>query len=408
MEPPHVQTPVASEATTKAIADLATRAGIAHVHLLAWRDLDDPEAGGSEVHAHNIAAIWAQSGLAVTMRTSAAEGEPATRVRDGYTVSRKAGRHAVFPRSALSEMTGRLGPCDALVEIWNGMPFLSPLWWRGPRMIWLHHVHGPMWGMTLPGPIARAGVLLEERIAPPLYRDQPIVTLSDSSYRELVDDLGFRPADVRVVQPGVDPFFTPGGERNPTPLAVAVGRLAPVKDFPRLVRVMAEARRQVPDLELVIVGEGYERQRVLDTIDACDAHDWVRLAGRVTDEQLRDLYRRSWCAVSVSVREGWGMTLTEAAACGTPAVATDIAGHADAIDRDRSGLLRTTDGDLAAAVASVMTDVELRTRLQAGALARAEELTWERAALANFEVLAADALRRSGRPDDAAAVLGGR
>ena len=134
----------------------------------------------------------------------------------------------------------------------------------------------------------------------------------------------------------------------------------------------------------------------------------MRLAGRVTDEQLRDLYRRSWCAVSVSVREGWGMTLTEAAACGTPAVATDIAGHADAIDRDRSGLLRTTDADLAGAVASVMTDVELRTRLQAGALARAEELTWERAALANFEVLAADALRRSGRPDDAAAVLGGR
>lgn len=391
-----MQTPVASDTTTKAIADLAEQAGLRHVHMLAWRDLDDDEAGGSEVHAHNIAAIWAQSGLRVTMRTSAAVGQPSSTVRNGYSVSRKAGRYGVFPRSALSEMTGRLGPCDGLVEIWNGMPFFSPLWWRGPRMIWLHHVHGPMWGMTLPGPIAKGGVLLEETIAPRCYRRQPIVTLSDSSYRELIDDLGFSPERVRVVEPGVDPFFTPGGRRSETPLAVAVGRLVPVKDFPRLVRVMAGVRERVPDVELVIVGEGYERERVLDTIRSCGASDWVRLAGRVTDEQLRDLYRRAWLAVSVSVREGWGMTLTEAAACGTPSVATDIAGHADAVARDRSGLLRSSDPDLVDAISSVMLDPELRDRLQQGALARAAELTWEGAALANFEVLAADAIARRG------------
>lgn len=400
-----MQTPVASETTTKAIAELAAQAGLSHVHMLAWRDLDDDEAGGSEVHAHSIAAIWAQSGLQVTMRTSFAVGQPTSAVRDGYTVSRKAGRYGVFPRSALAEVTGRLGPCDALVEIWNGMPFMSPLWWRKPRVIWLHHVHGPMWGMTLPGPVAKAGVLLEERIAPKFYRHQPIVTLSPSSYDELVDDLGFDPERVSVIPPGLNPFFTPGGERSATPLAVAVGRLVPVKDFPRLVRVMAGVRERVPDAQLVIVGEGYERDTILDTIDAVGGRDWVRLAGRVTDEELRELYRSAWLATSVSVREGWGMTLTEAAACGTPTVATDISGHADAVARDRSGLLRSTDDELVEAITQVMTDDELRSRLQAGALARADELTWERTAQANFEVLAADALRRQGRHAEAAEVL---
>ncbi len=400
-----MQTPVASETTTKAIAELAAQAGLSHVHMLAWRDLDDDEAGGSEVHAHSIAAIWAQSGLQVTMRTSFAVGQPTSAVRDGYTVSRKAGRYGVFPRSALAEVTGRLGPCDALVEIWNGMPFMSPLWWRKPRVIWLHHVHGPMWGMTLPGPVAKAGVLLEERIAPKFYRHQPIVTLSPSSYEELVDDLGFDPERVSVIPPGLNPFFTPGGERSATPLAVAVGRLVPVKDFPRLVRVMAGVRERVPDAQLVIVGEGYERDTILDTVDAVGGRDWVRLAGRVTDEELRELYRSAWLATSVSVREGWGMTLTEAAACGTPTVATDISGHADAVARDRSGLLRSTDDELVEAITQVMTDDELRTRLQAGALARADELTWERTAQANFEVLAADALRRQGRHAEAAEVL---
>jgi len=389
-----VQTPVASEATTSAIAALAAQAGLRTVHLLAWRDLDDDEAGGSEVHAHNIASIWAQSGLEVTMRTSAAVGQPPERVREGYRATRYGSRYSVFPRSALAEVTHRMGRCDGLVEIWNGMPFMSPVWRRGPRMVWLHHVHGPMWGMTLPGPVAKFGELLEARLAPPFYRRQPMVTLSPSSKAEMVDDLGFDPDRVTVVPPGVDPFFTPGGDRSPTPLAVAVGRLAPVKDFPRLVRIMAAARERVPDLELVIVGEGYERPVVEEQIRAVGGQDWVRLAGHVTDEGLRDLYRRAWIVASASVREGWGMTLTEAAACATPTVATDIAGHADAVAVGRSGLLATTDADLTGLVVDVMTDAGLRARLQAGALERAGELTWEAAALDNFRVLADDALRR--------------
>jgi glycosyltransferase involved in cell wall biosynthesis len=330
----------------------------------------------------------------VTMRTSAAEGLPASGVRDGYTVSRKAGRYGVFPRSALSEIAGRLGPCDGLVEIWNGMPFFSPLWWRGPRAIWLHHVHGPMWGMTLPGPVARAGVALEERIAPRVYRHEPIVTLSPSSRDELVGDLGFDADRVTVVPPGVDPYFTPGGERSPTPLAVAVGRLVPVKDFPRLVRIMAKVRAEVPDVELVIVGEGYERDAILSQIRSHDAEDWITLVGRVSHHELRSLYRRAWIAVSTSVREGWGMTLTEAAACGTPSVATDIAGHADAVAVGRSGLLHAADADLVAATVRVLSDRPLLDQLSSGALSRAAELTWEHTAVANFEVLADDAVRR--------------
>lgn len=361
--------------------------------MLAWRDLDDDEAGGSEVHAHNIASIWTQSGIEVTMRTSFAVGRPPQATREGYRVSRRGSRYSVFPRSALAEATGRLGHCDGLVEIWNGMPFLSPVWRRGPRMIWLHHIHGPMWAMTLPGPIAKAGVFLEERIGPRLYRNQPIVTLSRSSEEEMIE-LGFPAANITVITPGVDPGFTPGGEKSPHPLAMAVGRLVPVKDFPRLVRIWARVLDRVPDAELVIVGEGYERPEIETEISRLGIEASVKLPGRISDAELLDLYRRSWVATSASVREGWGMTLTEAAACGTPAVATDIAGHADAVARDRSGLLADTDDDLAEALAAVLSDEQLRARLVQGALQRAAELTWEHAAVANFEVLAGDARRR--------------
>jgi len=391
-----VNTPVASEAARRRIADLAEGAGIRTVHMLAWRDLDDDEAGGSEVHAHNIASIWVQSGLEVTHRTSAASGRPAETERDGYRVVRRGGRHLVFPRAAVAEAVHRYGRADAVVEIWNGMPFGSPVWRRGPRVVWLHHIHGPMWGMTLPGPVARAGVFLEETIGPRLYRNQPIVTLSRSSEEELLE-LGFPAGNVQVITPGVDPAYSPGGPKSPTPLAMAVGRLVPVKDFPRLVRIWAQVLEEVPSAELVIVGEGYERAVIESEVARLGIEGSVRLPGRLSDAELLDLYRRSWLATSASVREGWGMTLTEAAACGTPAVATDIAGHADAVARDRSGLLANADGDLAAAMVAVLSDAELRARLEAGALERAAELTWEQSAVANFEVLAADAVRRNRR-----------
>src|SRR5690606_21430032 len=119
---------------------------------------------------------------------------------------------------------------------------------------------------------------------PRFYRHQPIVTLSPSSRDELVDDLKFDAERVAVIPPGVDPYFTPGGQRSETPLAVAVGRLVPVKDFPRLVRIMAGVRARVPDAELVIVGEGYERDAILTEVDRHGARDWVRLAGRISHE----------------------------------------------------------------------------------------------------------------------------
>lgn len=122
-----------SDAGRARMVELADQAGVRRIHMLGWRDLDDDEAGGSEVHASTVAALWAQAGLEITMRSSASVGRSAVGFRDGYRVVRRGSRYGVFPRAAAAEITGRHGPCDALVEIWNGMPFASPLWWRGPR-----------------------------------------------------------------------------------------------------------------------------------------------------------------------------------------------------------------------------------------------------------------------------------
>ena len=171
--------------------------------------------------------------------------------------------------------------------------------------------------MVLPAPLARAGQMLERRIAPPFYRRTPIVTLSESSRRHIMERLRLPAERLHVVPPGVDVRFTPGPSAT-TPLVAAVGRLMPAKGFPSLVRALAEVRRAVPEVELVIVGEGYERERIEGTIREFDAESWVTMPGRLSDDAIVDLYRRAWVVASASRAEGWGMTLTEAAACGTP------------------------------------------------------------------------------------------
>ena len=387
-------------ATTAEIAklgDLAAEAGLARVAMLAWRDLDDPEAGGSEVHASTIARLWAEAGIEVTMRTSFAAGQPQMSWRNGYRVIRKAGRYMVFPRAAFSEMMGWHGGRDGLVEIWNGMPFMSPVWARTPHVTWLHHVHADMWNMTLPPKLAAVGRTLESTIAPKFYRRTPVVTLSNSSKHELVEDLKFKPAMVHVVPPGIDPRFGPLGEKSPTPLVVAVGRLVPVKQFDVLVDALVKLHAHHPTMKAVIVGEGYRREQLEAQIHEARADRYIHLPGRITDEEVIDLYRRAWILTSASAREGWGMTVTEAAACGTPAVVTRIAGHSDAVAEGRSGLLADSPDELVDGLNRVIADAPLRDRLTAGALRHAEQFTWAATARGTLEVLAAEALRRRRR-----------
>ena len=375
------------------LAAIAAVAGIRRVHFLAWRDMDDPEAGGSELAAHMVASHWAAAGIEVTFRTSAIAGAPKAIERDGYQVHRRAGRYAVFPAAAWEGIRMGHRPGDAVVEIWNGMPFLSPLWYRGPRLVWLHHVHAEMWRMALPPLLARVGDTMERKLAPRFYRTSRIITPSESSRSEIVDMLGLSRDHITVVPPGIDARYTPGGARSGSPLVVAVGRLVPHKRFDDLLRALALAKASVPELQAVIIGEGYERS-ALEALQAqFGAADWLHLPGRVGDDELLSWYRRAWVVASASQREGWGMTLTEAAGCGTPAVATAIAGHVDAVLDGESGLLvdRTTPdgvGDFAEALTRVLTDDVLRNRLSKGALSRAGDLTWQATARRTLVALA--------------------
>jgi len=369
--------------------------GIRRVHVLAWRDLDDADAGGSEVHADEVMRRWAAAGLDVVHRTSAAPGLPATAQRNGYSVVRRGSRYSVFPRTMVAELAHRMGPFDGLIEIWNGVPWFSPLWCRRPNITVVHHVHDQMWEQMFPRPIAAACRVIETKIAPLAYRRTMVVSGSESTTAHL-RELGYREHRTQVVPYGVAAAYSPGGERAAHPLVLSVGRLAPVKEHELLIAAAVQAKRRVPALRMVIVGAGPRRAVLEQLIAEHDAGDWITMPGRIELDELIALYRQAWIIASASRSEGWGLTLTEAAACGTPAVVTDIPGHRCSVIDGVTGVLVPIE-KLGERIADVLLDDKLRTMLGAQALVRAGGLSWDVAAAGLLTALRDEARRGAKR-----------
>lgn len=103
---------------------------------------------------------------------------------------------------------------------------------------------------------------------------------------------------------------------------------------------------------------------------------------------MLELYQRAWVVASPSAYEGWGMTISEAAACATPAVVSPIPGHRDAVDDGVSGFLAEPGPAMERSLDALLSDPVLRRRMQKAALRRASALTWDRTALETLRVLA--------------------
>lgn len=368
-----------------------------------WQDLDNPTAGGAEVHFFEIFGRLAAAGHAVTLVASGWPGaEPVAEIR-GIHVRRVAGRHTFAARGrgavrrALREQR-----YDVVVEDINKLPLFLPLLTRLPFYVIVPHLFGSTAFREAAWPVA-AVVWAAERPVPWVYRHAAFHAISASTR----DDLVARgvPADrVRVICPGVDSaWFAPdvATPRAAAPTFLYVGRLKRYKGVETAVRAIASARQAGWDLRLDIAGQGDDRPRLERLAVTLGVAGAVRFLGFVSEEEKRTLLRRSWATVFPSPKEGWGITNVEAAACGTPAVAADSPGLRDSVRHEHTGLLVPCDDlpALAAALTRLAADPALVARLGAGGRAFAEALSWDAAAAQTADHLTATirATRRGER-----------
>ena len=260
-------------------------------------------------------------------------------------------------------MRGMLGQAvyDVVVEDINKLPLYLPTLTRLPLYVIVPHLFGTTAFREASLPVATV-VWLAEKPIPRVYRRAAFHAISDSTR----DDLVARGVDrqaVRVIYPGVDgEWYTPDAAvgRTATPTFLYVGRLKRYKGVETALRAVALARERRPDLRLEIAGGGDDRERLEGVCARLGVADGVEFLGFVSEQRKRELLRQVWGVVFPSVKEGWGISNVEAAACGTPAVASNSPGLRESVRDGETGMLVPHDDPeaLAAALLRLSENVE--------------------------------------------------
>ncbi|WP_110181553.1 glycosyltransferase family 4 protein [Nocardioides solisilvae] len=344
------------------------------VAFLSWRDTLHPDGGGAEVYLERVAQELVSRGHRVTIRCAAHPGAPAREVRHGVRFSRAGGRLTVYPRGLL----WLLGPgrrYDTVVDVVNGLPFAAPLVRRRGLVALVHHVHREQWHIIYPGWPGRVGWFVESRVVPRLYRRVPFLTVSEASRRDLVA-LGLPATAVSVARNGLDPSPVSAPEA-PAPTLVVCARLVPHKRLEEAFEVLARLRAGMPALRLDVVGDGWWRAELEREVLDRGLAEAVVFHGHVDAAERDRLLARAWVHLLPSVKEGWGLSIMEAAGLGTPSVAYRSAGGVtEAIVDGETGMLADDLDGLCDATRRLILDAAERARLGSNAARRARGFTW--------------------------------
>ncbi len=355
-----------------------TRTAYGHVLILNWRDTRNPEGGGSEFYAEQVAAALARRGHPVTMFCAAHSEAPAEETTgDGVRIVRAGRRRSVYARAAWAYLRGRLGRPDVVVDVQNGLPFLARLYARRPVVLLVHHVHREQWRVVL-GPLAaRFGWWVESWLSPRVHRGCPYVTVSEATRDELVG-LGVDPARIRIVHNGTPAPPSTTVARAAEPTLLVLGRLVPHKRVEIALRTLHALVPDHPGAQLVVAGRGWWLAPLRAEAARLGVADRVRFVGHVGDVEKARLLAEAWLLLVPSLKEGWGLSVIEAASHGTPAVAFRHAGGvAESVVDHRTGLLAEGEDEFARHCADLLADASRRTAMGTAARTHAARFSWD-------------------------------
>jgi glycosyltransferase involved in cell wall biosynthesis len=305
--------------------------------IFNWKDLAHPAAGGAEVFTEEVGRALVVRGHEVTLHVAAVAGRPAREVVDGVQIVRAGSRFGVYRAARRFWAREGGGSFDIVVDEINTRPFLTPRWLKGaPVVALIHQLAREIWFYEMPFPVSYLGRYVLEPWWLRAYRDVPALTVSESSAESLRRLHGWR--NVSVVPEGSTPHEAPQVPKEQQPTAVFLGRLVAMKRPGHAIEALRQLRQSYPDARLWVIGEGPLRLA---------PEDGVTFLGRLERTELLTRLARAHVLVATSIREGWGLNVSEAAACGTPAIGYAVPGLVDSIRASGGATVEPTPKALA-------------------------------------------------------------
>ena len=367
-------------------------------HLLAinFRDPAHPEAGGAELHLEQVLLEAVRRGWRVTWLAAGFPGGAREGEHLGMRIVRRGSWwnfNFVVPGVLRREFMRAQAP-DLVVEDVNKVPCFTPWLTRTPVAVVVPHLFGTTAYREANVAVATY-VLGLEALIPWAYARCRFLVISESTRDDLVVR-GIEPSRIEVVHCGLDHDryrVDPAVSKAPVPTLVFVGRLRRYKGLDWVLRALPAVRARVPGVRLEIVGDGPFAGALRRQAARLGLESAVEFLGYVSVAEKTRRLQTAWAAVQPSPKEGWGLTVVEAAACGTPVVATDAPGLRDSVRRDETGLLVpfADDAALADALARVLLDEGLRARLSRAAVAWASRFRWDECGRRSMDALLGEA-----------------
>jgi len=353
--------------------------------VISYRDIRHPEFGGAEVILYEIFRRYAAAGHQVTFITGHWPAAPREDEIEGMRILRGGNQYTfnfVAPRM-LARLLAR-EPVDLVVEDINKIPFFTPLHQkRAPVLAVVPHLFGTTVFQQAAFPLA-CYVYFWERFIPLVYRRCRFSVLSDTTFADL-RRRGIAPERMRVIRGGLDHDFHRPPEREgraPKPVILYLGRVKKYKRIDLVIEAMPEILARVPAAEYWIVGEGDHVPALQRLVARRGLEQHVRFWGYRGGGEKYETLAQTRVLVYTSPKEGWGLSVIEAAALGIPSVASDSPGLRESVRPEETGYL-VAHGDvgaLADRIARLLEDDDLWWRMGRRGQEWAAQFTWERSA----------------------------
>jgi len=351
--------------------------------IFNWRDIKNPEAGGAEVYIHEVAKRLAKKGNEVILFSAKFKNAKNEEEIDEVKVVRRGSKGTVYlkAKTFFNETKNKV---DLIIDSINTIPFFTPLYVKEkPKIALIFQLTGQVFYKVLPKPLAYVAENTEPFIYKKFYRKVQSIVLSQSVKDELIN-IGLPESNIEVAEPGIDlDFYTPG-KKTEYPSVLYLNRIVPYKNVDDLVRAFRVVANAVPNSKLFIVGcrgtkyEDYLR-RLVHELNLSNSVEFYPFA---IGKEKKEFLQKSWVHVLPSTKEGWGISVTEAAACGTPTVAYDVIGLRDSVKHNITGFLVPYKGinALAEKIIDLLSNEELRRKMSTKAHEEALKFTWNRTA----------------------------
>lgn len=347
--------------------------------ILNWRDVKHQWAGGAEKYMFEIAKRLVKHGKKVTVFCGNDGKQPRNEVIDGVQIIRRGGFYTVYFWAFVYYVFRLRHYTDIVIDCENGIPFLTPVYVKKPIILLIHHIHQEVFMKHLRFPASEIAALIESDVMPFFYKNQNLVTVSESSRTDMIN-LGLGTQDtIDVVNPGIDNDLFNRSPKTKNPSFLYVGRLKPYKKVDIAIKAFSQVVKQYPKAQLTIAGKGETLEDLTRLVKELNLVDHVTFKTNVSDKDKAKLYSESWVTLQPSIIEGWGITVIESNASGTPVIASNVKGLRDSVVQGETGILVTPEhiSHLAEAMTTLIKNKPLRDKLSLQAKKWSKQFDWE-------------------------------